>query len=102
MGEVVSPRAETYSVTFHQWFTSGVSFMRIFPTICSHICTVARVSCHSSRMISGQMLLGMFLCVLCGEYAVRKNLPQRTQRNTEKTQHDLDFDDYSMIESRHT
>src|SRR5438477_9674797 len=59
MGEVVNPRAETYSVTFHQWFTSGVCFMRILPTICVHMCTVASVSCHSSRMSSGQVLLGI-------------------------------------------
>src|SRR5258706_14787472 len=63
MGEVVSPRAETYSVTFHQWLTSGVVFMRILPTICVHMCSVASVSCQSSRMSSGQVLLGMIFSV---------------------------------------
>src|SRR2546421_8577608 len=35
--------------------------MRILPTICVHMCTVASVSCHSSRISSGQMLLGMIV-----------------------------------------
>ena len=34
--------------------------MRILPTICVHICSVASVSCHSSRISLGQFVL--FIC----------------------------------------
>src|SRR5437588_11845166 len=48
---------------------SGVCFMRILPTTCVHMWTVASVSCHSSRMSSGQLLLGM-------ARTLQKNQPQ--------------------------
>ena len=54
MGEVVSPLVVTYSVTFHQWLTTGVLAMRILPTICVHMWTVLRVSAHSSAGSAGQ------------------------------------------------
>ena len=44
MSEVVRPRASTYSGTFLQWFTLGVSASRSLPTICVHSCRVSRVS----------------------------------------------------------
>src|ERR1039458_132197 len=53
MAEVVSPRALTYSGTFHQWFCSGVSASRVLPTICVHICSVSQVSFHASHSSSG-------------------------------------------------
>src|SRR5260370_37166463 len=55
MADVVRPRAETYSTTFHQWLTSGVSAMRTFPAICVHMWSVSRVSRHSSNGRAGQM-----------------------------------------------
>src|SRR5579872_40130 len=54
MGEVVRPRADTYKGTFHQWLTSGVSVMRMCPTICIHMCSVSRVSCQAASGNSGQ------------------------------------------------
>src|SRR5882762_8978385 len=42
--------------TFHQWFTSGHSFRRTLPTICDHICKVARVSFHESKGNGGKAL----------------------------------------------
>src|SRR6266550_9081460 len=101
MGEVVRPRAETYSVTFHQWLTSGVCFMRILPTICVHMCTVASVSCHSSRMSSGQMLLGMDFSVSSVVNILSGRIYHRGHRGT-RTQTGLDFRNSAMIESRHT
>src|ERR671919_3268918 len=44
---VVTPRGETYSVTCHQWLIDGVCTMRILPTICNHMCTVAHDAAHS-------------------------------------------------------
>src|SRR6266508_2761986 len=57
MNDVVSPRVETYSGTFHQWLTSGVSSMRTLPTIWVHMWSVSRVSFHSSTTNSGQMFI---------------------------------------------
>src|SRR5438309_6780139 len=54
MIEVVRPRGVTYSVTFHQWFTSGVSAARVFPTICVHMCSVSQVLSHSENGSGGQ------------------------------------------------
>src|SRR6266849_1179801 len=54
MGEVVKPRAFTYNGTFHQWLARGVSANRTLPTICIHICSVARVSFHSASGNDGQ------------------------------------------------
>src|ERR1700730_12148438 len=59
MAEVVRPRAEMYSVEFHQWLTRGVCASRILPTICVHMCSVARVSCQSCRTRAGQELFVM-------------------------------------------
>src|SRR6266481_6147101 len=54
MGEVVNPRALTYSGTSHQWFIRGLSASRTFPTICDHMWRVAYVSCQAARGSSGQ------------------------------------------------
>lgn len=54
MSEVVRPRASTYSGTFHQWFTLGVSASRSLPTICVHRCRVSRVSSQSATSRAGQ------------------------------------------------
>src|ERR1700719_1833737 len=52
--DVVRPRALTYRGTFHQWLTKGVSASRTFPTICVHMCSVARVSSQDSSGKEGQ------------------------------------------------
>src|SRR6058998_1295849 len=54
IGEVVSPREVTYSVTCQEWFVHGVSVRRIFPTICVHMCRVMAVSFHSAKDRDGQ------------------------------------------------
>src|SRR5579864_6206771 len=54
MAEVVKPRALTYSATFHQWLILGLSASRTLPTICVHMCSVSRVSCHAERGKAGQ------------------------------------------------
>src|SRR5689334_14215543 len=51
--EVVNPRGVTYSVTFHQWFTSGVRPARVLPTICVHMCSVSQVLSHSANGSGG-------------------------------------------------
>ena len=55
MGDVVSPRAVTYSGTFHQWLTSGARLRRILPTICVHMCSVNSVSFHEAYGSSGRL-----------------------------------------------
>ena len=54
IGPVVSPRGLTYSVTCQEWLIHGVWAMRILPTICVHMCSVASVSFHGSYGRSGQ------------------------------------------------
>src|SRR5206468_3833476 len=49
IGEVVSPREVTYSVTCQEWFVHGVRVRRILPTICVHMCRVIAVSFHSAK-----------------------------------------------------
>src|SRR5216117_4110309 len=49
IGEVVSPREVTYSVTCQEWFVHGVRVKRILPTICVHMCRVLAVSFHSAN-----------------------------------------------------
>ncbi len=46
--EVVRPRGVTNSVEFHQWFMSGVSAKRIFPTTWVHMWTAYSVSFNSA------------------------------------------------------
>ncbi len=41
IGEVVRPRAVTYSATCQEWFSQGVRTSRILPTIWVHSCSVA-------------------------------------------------------------
>ena len=53
ISDVVSPRAVTYSGTFHQWFIIGVDAMRTLPTICVHSCSVSRVAPHSATGSAG-------------------------------------------------
>src|SRR5437773_7325272 len=53
MSEVLRPRGVTMSVEFHQWFTSGVSARRIFPTTCVHMWTASSVSFHSAYGSAG-------------------------------------------------
>ena len=48
IGEVVSPRAVTYSVTCQEWLIQGVWASRILPTICVHRCSVVQVSFQAS------------------------------------------------------
>src|SRR6266576_1674156 len=54
IGEVVSPREVTYSVTCQEWFVHGVRVRRILPTICVHMCRVMAVSFHSAKGRDGQ------------------------------------------------
>src|SRR6516164_6797964 len=54
MGEVVSPRALTWSGTCHQWFMYGLNANRILPTIWVHMCSVARVGSQASSGSAGQ------------------------------------------------
>src|SRR5512142_2993953 len=54
MADVPRPRGVTYRGTFHQWFSSGASAMRVLPTICVHICRVSQVFSHSANGSAGQ------------------------------------------------
>src|SRR5207247_8686470 len=54
IGEVVSPREVTYSVTCQEWFVHGLRVRRILPTICVHMCRVMAVSFHSAKGRDGQ------------------------------------------------
>ncbi len=54
MSDVVSPRADTYSGTCHQWFSGGSSARRTLPTIWVHRCTASRVESQPARVRSGQ------------------------------------------------
>src|SRR6516164_11419075 len=54
MGEVVSPRALTWSGTCHQWFMYGLNANRTLPTIWVHMCSVARVGSQASSGSAGQ------------------------------------------------
>src|SRR5829696_1798492 len=56
MSDVVSPRAETYSGTCHQWFTAGSRARRTLPTTWVHMWRVSRVSAHVASVNSGQGL----------------------------------------------
>src|ERR1700722_6642648 len=60
ISEVVSPRAVTYSVEFHQWFDRGSRASRVLPTIWVHRCTVSRVGCHGSSGREGQLIVIRF------------------------------------------
>ena len=53
--DVDSPRAVTYSGTFHQCDVLGVWARRTLPTIWVHSCNVSRVACHSATGNAGQM-----------------------------------------------
>src|SRR3954469_9564001 len=55
--DVVSPRGLTYSVTCHQWLTSGACAIRILPTIWVHMCRVSRVAVQSSTRRAGQLVV---------------------------------------------
>src|SRR3954454_9925203 len=55
IGDVVSLRAVTYSVAFHQWLRSGSFASRTLPTTCVYSCSVSRVSCHAESGIEGQL-----------------------------------------------
>src|SRR4051812_29852262 len=57
IAEVVSPRAETYSGTCHQWFSAGESAIRTLPTTCVHRCSVSRVGSHASSSSAGHALV---------------------------------------------
>src|SRR2546430_2186199 len=53
MGEVVRPRAVTYSATCQEWFSQGARASRILPMIWVHNCNVAQVSRHAAVGGSG-------------------------------------------------
>src|SRR5260370_15669163 len=52
--DVVSPRAVSAKVTFHQSLRNGVNSSLTLPTICVHICSVARLSFQSAYGNAGQ------------------------------------------------
>ena len=54
IGEVVRPRAVTYSGTCHQWLSGGASAIRTLPTIWTHMCSVDMVGSQSRHGSSGQ------------------------------------------------
>src|ERR1700733_5213971 len=56
ISDVVSPRAVTYRLEFHQWFDRGSRPSRVLPTIWVHRCTVSRVGCHCSSGREGQLI----------------------------------------------
>ena len=53
IGDVVRPRAVTYSGTCHQWLSGGARASRTFPTIWSHRCSVEIVGSQSRHGSSG-------------------------------------------------
>src|SRR5947208_7268200 len=69
IGEVVSPREVTYSVTCQEWFVHGVRVRRILPTICVHMCSVAAVSIHSAKGKDGQNFSRSSLVIFIGNVA---------------------------------
>src|SRR6516165_7454680 len=56
IGEVVRPRAVTYSVTCQEWLVHGLSVSRILPTIWVHMRGVSAVSFHSAKGRAGHWL----------------------------------------------
>ncbi|MCO5571888.1 hypothetical protein L7F22_025636 [Adiantum nelumboides] len=59
--DVVSPRGPTYSVTCHQWLSSGAWAMRILPTIWVHMCRVSRVAVQSATRRLGQLVVVLLI-----------------------------------------
>ena len=53
IGEVVMPRAVTYSGTCHQWLSGGARASRTLPTIWTHMCRVESVGSQSRQGSSG-------------------------------------------------
>src|SRR6476620_7483699 len=53
IGDVVRPRAVTYSGTCHQWLSGGARASRTLPTIWSHMCRVEIVGSQSRHGSSG-------------------------------------------------
>src|SRR6201996_7775778 len=82
IGIVVSPRAVGYSVTFQHWFSAGVSAMRILPTICNHICSVAQLSAHALYGSSGQTSI---ICPPCSRSHVLSRPPSTNLRRIQST-----------------
>lgn len=59
VNDVERPRGVTKSVEFHQWFMSGVSAKRIFPTTCVHMWIECSVSFRSASATEA-------ICLECG------------------------------------
>src|ERR1700722_16911998 len=64
MAEVLSPRALTYSGTFHQCACIGLNASRTLPTICVHICNVEAVGSHADQSSSGHQFGSADMCHL--------------------------------------
>src|ERR1700747_1881880 len=79
IGEVVSPREVTYSVTCQEWLIHGLSVSRILPTICVHMCRVTAVSFHSAKGRDGQGLETLF--TLCSYSRLMKSENERFTRS---------------------
>src|SRR6266513_4073048 len=75
IGEVVSPREVTYSVTCQEWFVHGLSVSRILPTSCVHMCRVMAVSFHSAKGREGHWLDASF--TLCFYPRLMKSVNER-------------------------
>src|SRR5258708_25394242 len=52
--DVVSPRPVSAKVTFHQSLRNGVNSSLTLPTICVHMCSVARLSFQAAYGNAGQ------------------------------------------------
>ncbi|MNL32318.1 hypothetical protein D3C87_1541620 [compost metagenome] len=76
MSPVVSPRADTRSVTCQPWFSQGVCDSRTLPTICAHSCNVSIVGHSRAADSSGHAsaraaILSLLACPLPQRHARR-------------------------------
>src|SRR5277367_3878125 len=96
IADVPNPRAVTYSGTFHQWFCSGVSTIRVFPTICVHMCSVSAVSAHASHGNSGHRISP----ITPPEISSRKHTPPSGDKTQEQNFRSKTNSPYSQTPSR--
>src|SRR3984885_4134154 len=83
ISDVVSPRAVTYRLEFHQWFDRGSRPSRVLPTIWVHRCTVSRVGCHCSSGREGQLIEWLpSRCLVPGASRLHDALPFADRRET--------------------
>src|SRR5437763_316830 len=90
MGDVVSPRASTYSVTCHEWLVHGVWTRRTLPTIWNHMCSVAAVSLQASRGKLGHVASRS----AAGGISGPDRMMTHDQRDRQSHAHDVHDDDH--------